>query len=137
MYDIEEIRNKSFPQSEILTYSAKDFSITGTDSIVIIRANKLEEIDPYIFYLQCVLKLNPSITSSREFIEKETRATPVTEEMFMGLVQQYIEGLQEPPSFQIHGKYIDAMKLEEEWNSISLLCETTEEVVFFTWNTTA
>jgi hypothetical protein len=135
-YDLDEIRTRPFPEHELVEFTEKDFvSNEGNEKITICRAQKSATVDPYVFYLQVFLKTNPEIASNRDFIEHETKAIPISEELLLGIITDHLDGLSQNYKFSLKGHFVDAMKLEEEWNNITLLCETSSEIIYFNWKT--
>jgi hypothetical protein len=135
-YDVDAILSQPEFQVDVEEFRDKDFKMwEAEESINIYRVKRSNYSDPYFFYIQCMAKVYPSIKGMQKFIDSQTKAEHISEEEFLKQVDQRLSELKRKPTFQLKGEFVDAVRFDEEWLSRTFLCETTEEVVFFNWNT--
>jgi hypothetical protein len=125
-YEVNEILRKPMPEVEVIEFNREK------QSLVIYRTKKGNISDPYIFYIQGVVKRHPDL-DIQSFINKDSIAKPITKQELLTFIKTSISKLKESYKFELHGNFIDAIEFEEEAVEETFLCETTEEIVFFNW----
>lgn len=126
-YDIEEIIKHPMPQVEITQLNRNN------KSIVIYRTKKENVSDPYIFYIQSMMKQNPNL-DVEHFIQEDSIAKALTKYRLWDEIEKYISTLHEEYTLKFHGDIIQAVEFNEEKSQVQFIIETTEEVVFFGWS---
>jgi hypothetical protein len=122
-YDVDEILGKSMPEIEVTEFNRNNQSIT------IYRTKRSQISDPYIFYIQAMIKNNPNL-DIKKFINNDSIAKPITKQELFKQVEDLLLKLKEQYTFKLHGDLIQAVEFEEKELGTQLLCETTEEVIF-------
>ena len=137
-YDLREILAQPIPQIEELKFHQDEFkTFENEESIVICRAKRNDILDPFIFYIHILHKVHPTIDNITAYVNTHTRLEHISEEGFLDIIDKRLTSLKNKQDFKLNGIFIDAVILTNKWNDESLLCETTEEHVFFNWWTTA
>jgi hypothetical protein len=125
-YDIEEIVKKPMPQVEVTEFNKNNQSIT------MYRTHRSNVTDPYIFYIQAMMKLAPNL-DIENFIKKDSVAKTLTKERFSEEIDRIISQLKESYTFTFEGDFIQAVEFTDEDSRTQFIIETTEEVIFFNW----
>lgn len=130
-YDIDEKLIQAFPESEERKFKNEE------GSAVLYRTKKEHVNDPYIFYIQCMAREIPDPQELQKFINSETTARHITKEQLLEKIVDGFSKVDDAFTLDLRGEFVDALQFDEESGSIQVLCETTEEIIFFNWNTTA
>src|SRR5437763_179556 len=100
-YDIDEILRKPMPEVEVTQFNREK------QSIVIYRTKRENVSDPYIFYIQAMVKRNPNL-DIQSFINTDSVAKPITKEKLLSSIKDSISRLKESYEFKLNGEFIDA-----------------------------
>jgi hypothetical protein len=134
-YDIGEILAHPLTSLRATKFTGSDFTDTNA-SLILYRTERDGIMDPLVFYIHCLANMHPN-EDVASHMNDNTKAEHISKEDFLKHVDKRLNTLRKKYEFLLKGDFVDAIKLKEKDNDVSLLCETTEELVFFNWKTTS
>jgi hypothetical protein len=121
----------------ILRFAPKDFkNSSGEETLSIYRLSR-NGTDGIQFWLNVISTEAGGQATFFESLLEKSLCNIISESEFKSAIADPVASLKTQAPLMLSGRFVAGMKMHSEWNFVSYLCESTEELFAVFWQTTA